>query len=445
MPIPSSMSDLSTVAASNSPAGSESPISTDDFHRAIQAILRHTNAKGLDIASAASIDLGAATGEFVDVTGTTTITSLGTVAAGIVRTVRFTGILTLTYNATSLILPTATSITTAAGDVAIFRSLGSGNWLCVNYIRASGQALLIADNAVTTAKILDANVTQPKLATALRLQFNLIQDFRLTLTSGLPITTADVSGATTIYCTPYQGNSIALYDGTNWNLRTSAEFSLALGTLTSGRPYDVFCYDNAGVPTLEFTAWTNDTTRATALVMQDGVLSKTGALTRRYLGTFYTTATTTTEDSAAKRFLWNYYNRVVRYMEKYDASASWTYTSAAYRQANGSTANQLDYVCGVAEDCVSASVIASASNTAASTFIQIAVGVDSTTTPSGPLGRQGQPANGVIQTATATYEGLPGVGRHFLTWLEYSAASGTQTWQGTNSPLKSGIIGKVMA
>lgn len=141
MPVPSSMSDLSTTASSNSPAGSENPATTDDYHRAIQAIVRSTNAKGTDIASAGTIDLGAATGEFVDVTGTTTITSLGTVSAGIVRTVRFTGALTLTHNATSLILPTGANITTAANDVAIFRSLGSGNWLCVSYLKADGSAL----------------------------------------------------------------------------------------------------------------------------------------------------------------------------------------------------------------------------------------------------------------------------------------------------------------
>jgi hypothetical protein len=138
MAVPSSMADMSTTAASNTPAGSESPTNADDYLRAIQAILRSTNAKGSDIASASSIDLGAATGEFVDVTGTTTITSLGTVAAGIVRTVRFTGALTLTHNATSLILPGSANITTANGDVAMFRSLGSGNWKCVFYQRQNG-------------------------------------------------------------------------------------------------------------------------------------------------------------------------------------------------------------------------------------------------------------------------------------------------------------------
>ena len=153
MPIPAIMADLSTVAASNSPAGSESPISTDDFHRAIQAILRHTNAKGLDIASAATIDLGAATGEFVDVTGVVTITSLGTVAAGIVRRVRFTGALTLTHNATSLILPSSASIVTANGDAAEFVSLGTGNWKCTNFIRQTGAPLVISNGTITPAKL----------------------------------------------------------------------------------------------------------------------------------------------------------------------------------------------------------------------------------------------------------------------------------------------------
>jgi hypothetical protein len=97
---------------------------------------------GADIASAATTDIGAATGNYVVVTGTTTITALGTVQAGTRRIVNFSGILTLTHNGTSLILPTAANITTAAGDTATFVSLGSGNWVCTNYMRASGAALV---------------------------------------------------------------------------------------------------------------------------------------------------------------------------------------------------------------------------------------------------------------------------------------------------------------
>lgn len=89
--------------------------------------------KGSNITSASTTNIAGATGDLVDVTGTTTITALGTANAGVERTVRFTGSLTLTHNATSLILPGSANILTQNGDIARFRSLGSGNWICTNF------------------------------------------------------------------------------------------------------------------------------------------------------------------------------------------------------------------------------------------------------------------------------------------------------------------------
>ncbi len=96
--------------------------------------------KAADIASASVLDLGAATGDLVHITGTTTITALGTADAGVERTLVFDGILTLTHNATSLILLGGANITTAAGDVVRLRSEGSGNWRQVGGWRKSGKA-----------------------------------------------------------------------------------------------------------------------------------------------------------------------------------------------------------------------------------------------------------------------------------------------------------------
>lgn len=89
------------------------------------------------VASASTTDIGAASSDKVSITGTTTITSFGTVAAGVHRLGRFTGALTLTHNATSLILPGGASLTTAAGDRFQAVSLGSGNWVVYNYVTAS--------------------------------------------------------------------------------------------------------------------------------------------------------------------------------------------------------------------------------------------------------------------------------------------------------------------
>lgn len=107
--------------------------------------------KGADIASATTTDIGAATGQFIDVTGTTTITGLGTIRAGVFRLVRFTGALILTHNGTSLLLPTAANITTVANDTAAFVSLGSGNWKCLWYQRYSGVPLLPFNAATAPA------------------------------------------------------------------------------------------------------------------------------------------------------------------------------------------------------------------------------------------------------------------------------------------------------
>lgn len=94
-----------------------------------------------DVASATTTDIGAANSLSVRITGTTTITSLGTVEAGIHRNVRFAAALILTHNGTSLILPGVVNITTAANDTAEFISLGSGNWLCLSYKKANGLSI----------------------------------------------------------------------------------------------------------------------------------------------------------------------------------------------------------------------------------------------------------------------------------------------------------------
>ena len=102
-------------------------------------------AKGADVASAATTTIWVTDGNFIHVTGTTTITSFGTATqAGIERIVVFDGILTLTHNSTSLILPTGSNIITAAGDVAIVRAETTANARVINYYRKSGEPLLFA-------------------------------------------------------------------------------------------------------------------------------------------------------------------------------------------------------------------------------------------------------------------------------------------------------------
>lgn len=278
---------------------------------------------------------------------------------------------------------------------------------------------------------------------------NTVCNGRLTLTSGTPVTTSDVTAASTIYFTPYRGNQVALYSGSAWVIHTLTERSLALSGLTSGRPYDVFLYDNAGTLTLELLAWTSDTARATALAYQDGVLVKSGAATRRYLGTLYTTGTSTTEDSKTKRYLWNYAieNRVKRVMRAYESTASWTYNSATFRGANNTTAARLNFVIGVAEDAVTAvySVNGYSTNATVLQVLIVGIGLDSTTTISSDATQGRVPVSAYVlyNTAISHYDGVPGIGLHYLQALEAGIGSGTApTWYGGTNLCS--IMGTVM-
>lgn len=158
--VANSLKSWSSTESSNSPSGSTA-ISTnlDDNLRMIQKVVRDAVAAQDTIASASTTDLGTKDAGTLTVSGTTTITSFGTVSAGIRKRLIFSGALTLTHNATSLILPSAANITTAAGDTCEAESLGSGNWRVISYQKANGNPLSVS--ALTFA---DGSNTAPSIA-----------------------------------------------------------------------------------------------------------------------------------------------------------------------------------------------------------------------------------------------------------------------------------------
>jgi hypothetical protein len=153
MPVPSDIADLSQTAGNNSPPGSESPTTADDYLRAQAAFIAMLrDGKGfsgaVQLASGSTTDIGAQNALFVEVTGTTTITSFGTNYNG-PRFLRFTGALTLTHNATSLVLPGGANITTAAGDCAIAVPNQAGNgWNVVQFMSAADSGQLASSSDV---------------------------------------------------------------------------------------------------------------------------------------------------------------------------------------------------------------------------------------------------------------------------------------------------------
>jgi hypothetical protein len=146
--VASSLKNWSSTAASNSPT-SATTIGTGlapNFQQ-IQATLRNELAtRSAAVTAAVTTDIGVkdeGTVLVTNVAGTIAITSFGTVSAGIKKLVTFTvsgGSLSITYNATSMILPSAASVTVVTGDSLYAESLGSGNWKVHAYYKQDGSA-----------------------------------------------------------------------------------------------------------------------------------------------------------------------------------------------------------------------------------------------------------------------------------------------------------------
>lgn len=162
MSVNTTLAGLSQTAASNGPDGaSDPPSALDDqqrYHGSFHAL--HRDGKGysseVDVASAGTCDIGAANSQFVRITGTTAITSFGSnSAAANARFVRFADALTLTHNASTLILPGGANITTAAGDTCIATPI-SGGWVVSDYTRADGKAVI---GALTSGTVVSASGT----------------------------------------------------------------------------------------------------------------------------------------------------------------------------------------------------------------------------------------------------------------------------------------------
>lgn len=263
---------------------------------------------------------------------------------------------------------------------------------------------------------------------------------RLTLTSNIPITTSDVTGAGTIYLTAYKSARIPLFNGILWKQYTVSEISLSL-SLVSGKNYDVFAYDNAGTVTLELSAaWTTDTSRSDALSRQDGVLVKSSNSTRRYLGTIRASGTNVTEDSISKRFVWNAYNRETRFLYVKDTTSSWTYATNTWRAARGQTTNSFSYVTGLDSNYINVDVRSLSQNSGAG--VSVGVGIDSTSSNSAQL-MGGAPGSGAFFPYTAVYKGYPGLGYHVITWLEIAYSNVSITLYGTASDANSNQTGMV--
>jgi hypothetical protein len=179
---------------------------------------------------------------------------------------------------------------------------------------------------------------------------------RLTLESGVPVSTSDQSAKSTIYFTPDGGDVVCIYDGTRFVPRTFAELSRSISGLTSGKNYDVVAYWSGSAVVIDLAlAWTSDTARNTAFSLLNGIWVNTSSFTTvmgsvsisanqaTLLGTIRTTATNQTEDSQTKRFVSNLWRPAIRHFNRTDAT-NHTYSSTTVRGWNNASTHCLEWV-----------------------------------------------------------------------------------------------------
>lgn len=283
---------------------------------------------------------------------------------------------------------------------------------------------------------------------------------RLTLTTAVAVTEADVTGATSIFYTPALSNKIEIYDGSNFVPTDFTELTLALdsnsghtGYHQNAKAFFLGVFNDAGTIRLGTSvAWASDTSEGTGAGTAEpevylGRLVNKVSMTVRFgsasgntvtvparqfsiIGGFYASADGAATDSKIKRWLSNLYATEHRRMKLTDATGTtYNYSTITARQARADAANQLDVFHCVGGRITEVSVRTVVNNSTATVrYPSTLIGLDSTTTQATEsyLGVNGCDTRLVQQFAH--YKGCAGKGRHKFMWLESGGGTDTQTW-----------------
>lgn len=376
---------------------------------------------------------------------------------------------TVTINGTALTIKKGQSVALAVGDT------GVSGYPCEGIVADNGTDLLLKNPATNLFPTSFAQVwsAQQSFDGGIGIAGGpvILPGGILTVESGVPVSGSDQSARTTIYYTPYLHNGIMLYDGTRWVQKFFTELSQALSdsskspaAASANNLYDLFVWNDAG--TLRCTrgpAWANSGARGTgagttelerlhgSLVNKFAITNGPGAQRGVYVGTIATdgsnqmnrilTPAPAAGGTGNRIDVWNMYNRVDVAAMVRDSTNTWDYESTTWRAVNGSNANRITFVRGLNEDPIDADYAAIVTSSATRTAY-VAIGINSTTTPSGRTGAFNFNNNDYTPIA-ARYAGNPGLGLNYAQALERGSGSTTLRWIGDNndpSNVQTGII-----
>lgn len=279
---------------------------------------------------------------------------------------------------------------------------------------------------------------------------------RLTVLPSTPVIASDVAGTSAVYYTPFEGNIVPIYDGTDFVNTAFIELGLSLvASHTANSLYDVFAISpsgtaiivtgpawsvvaagtssrgtGAGTTELERVGgiWTNKV----SMTARNGSTTYTVAANRgTYLGSIFTDGTNgqvtclVGYGQSRKWSVWNAYNQRPITLLAGDNTASWTYTSATVRQANGAGGNIATTFCGLPDVDYFATYTQHALAGSGGTYLN-GIGFNSNTAfGNGSLGKN-EPSANTSMNCIATLQRIPTIGLNNFYLLEQSNATGAQ-------------------
>ncbi|MFA6265966.1 MAG: hypothetical protein WC670_09670 [Pseudolabrys sp.] len=292
---------------------------------------------------------------------------------------------------------------------------------------------------------------------------------RLTLTGGIAITTANVSGALAVYLTPAMGQTLPLFDGSDFvqenvggelmNVGSDASYSPA-AMAASSCYYNLLWKDGLTFRLSRSPAWLSDINPGTGAGTAEAELFgghwvnkyavTNGPAARRGLivGGVRSNASAQMEDTSLRRCVSNTFNACPRLLRVTPASPTWNYATASWRFAENDPANVVDWFHAFDGSRAEINIQASARADMVGSIPLIGIGFD------GCLPSI-LDTNGSIQSVAVANLNIPlraasrkycGLGRHYAGWYEYVTNGGTATYlSGAISGLyQSGLYGEVM-
>lgn len=285
----------------------------------------------------------------------------------------------------NLTLTTAFAVVSAATGTALWTALGATSYMATAMIQKSGTDLANYIGAAALAAAIQSSlpVVTPR--------------GYLTLTSGTPVITSDVTGASSVFYTPYVGNLVPIYNGTFFISTVFPELTLTLNNPAHAANgiYDVFIFNNSGSAAIGTgPVWTGTTpgscTRGsgagtTQISRLNGIFVNTVAITLRngastfsvalnqatYVGSIWidnTNAQTSchiTFGQNRKFGVWNCYNRTNIMLKSGQSGGNWgpganrafnaqpaSYTASFWNVGSGTTVNGSTPFVGLTEERV---------------------------------------------------------------------------------------------